>query len=157
LLTGGCAGLAAFPLSSATSLVTTPNAAALELHNQTEIRLDEANFVMVATNVSGRSRGFALLGFISLVPARFITAMNRLYIDAGMETGRPQTLAGMVVEKSSTYCILFSIPQIEVRADVVEFITRPPTDEESPDSGPMDTVRRPVSGRDPPRRPGVRL
>jgi len=153
---GGCAGLAAFPLSAASALITTPNAAALEIHNETNLRLDQANFVVVRTNVTGRSKGFALLGFISLAPAKFMTAMDRLYGSAEMEPGKPQRLADIVVEKSSTYWILFSIPQIAVRADVVEFIPTPP-DESSPQ--PTEMVPKPVSvpERGPPKTPPVHL
>ena len=65
--------------------------------------------------------GFALLGFITLVPARFQTAMDQLYSKAGMQSGQPQTLGNVIMEKTSAYWILFSIPRVSVRADVVEF------------------------------------
>jgi hypothetical protein len=48
--------------------------------------------------------------------------MNRLYSHAEMQTGRSQTLGNLIMEKSSTYLILFSIPRVSVRADVVEFV-----------------------------------
>jgi hypothetical protein len=117
LLTGGCAGLAALP-SSFSSLRP---AASLEIHNQTEMKLTEGNFVIMKTNVVGQARGFSLLGIITMVPARFQMAMDRLYVKAAMETGKPQMLGNVIVEKSSAYWILFSIPRVSVRADVVEF------------------------------------
>lgn len=98
-----------------------PNTSSLEIHNQTDVKLTEGNFEVVKTNVVGQARGFALLGFINIVPARFQTAMDRLYVKASMETGKPQTLGNLIVEKTSAYWILFSIPRVSVRADVVEF------------------------------------
>src|SRR5207253_1505818 len=110
-LTSGCAGLATMPFSSPSSLMSSgPSANALEIHTQTEIKLDEADFVVVKTNVVGQSKGFALLGIITIIPAKFTKAMNRLYGQADMQMGKPQTLANLIMEKNSTYLILFSIP-----------------------------------------------
>jgi hypothetical protein len=133
LLTGGCAGMTMLP-SALDSL--NPHASPLEIHNQTEVRLTEGNFITVKTNVVGQARGFSLLGFITLVPARFQTAMDRLYSKAEMKSGRPQTLGNLIMERTSAYWILFSIPRVSVRADVVEFtpntatiiLPHPPTD-----------------------------
>jgi hypothetical protein len=119
LLTGGCAGMATLP-STLGSL--NPNSSGLEIHNQTELKLTEGNFEVMKTNVVGQARGFSLLGFITLVPARFQTAMDRLYISAQMQSGKPQTLGNLIMEKTSAYWILFSIPRVSVRADVVEFM-----------------------------------
>ncbi|MEJ0090689.1 MAG: DUF6567 family protein [Limisphaerales bacterium] len=120
VMLGGCAGTAAAPLLSGL-LGTSP----LDLRNQTSVQLSEGNFVLVKTNVMGQSRGFALLGIITIVPAEFNTAFSRLYSQAGMESGKSQTLADISVEKSGSYWILFSLPRCTVRADVVEFV--PPT------------------------------
>jgi hypothetical protein len=87
-----------------------------------DVWLEQANFVEVKTNVVGQSKGFSLLGIITLVPARFGTAMDRLYAEAAMQPGRPQTLANLVTERSSTFLILYSIPRVSIRADVVEFV-----------------------------------
>ena len=117
VLLGGCAGTAMVPLLS-----SLPGASPIDLRNQTSVKLSEANFVLVKTNVVGQSRGFALLGIITIVPAEFSTAFSRLYSQAGMESGKSQTLADITVEKSGSYWILFSLPRCTVRADVVEFI-----------------------------------
>jgi hypothetical protein len=77
---------------------------------------------VLKTNVVGQSKGFALLGILTIVPAKFTTAASRLYTQAEMQPGRPQTLANIVMEKDSTFFILFSIPRTAVRADVIEFI-----------------------------------
>lgn len=120
-LATGCASVATGPASSALDSLN-PNTGALEIHNQTDVKLTEGNFVVVKTNVMGQARGFALLGFITLFPARFQKAMDRLYGRADMQIGKPQTLGDIVMEKTSAYWILFSIPRVSVRADVVEFV-----------------------------------
>ena len=117
----GCAALA--PL--AVPLLPTGSANA-EFYTATTVKLEQANFVVVKTNVVGQCKGFSLAGIITLVPARFSTAMDRLYAQAEMQPGRPQTLANLVVERSSTYLILYSIPRVSIRADVVEFIPPSP-------------------------------
>jgi hypothetical protein len=119
LLAGGCASVATMP-SMFGSL--NPNSSSLEIHSQTDVKLTEGNFMVMKTNVVGQSRGFSLLGFITLVPARFQTAMDRLYAKAEMQDGKPQTLGNVIMEKTSAYWILFSIPRVSVRADVVEFM-----------------------------------
>ena len=79
---------------------------------------------MVKTNVVGMSKGFNLLGFIPIYPARLTKAMNRLYTAADIEAGTAKTPANLLIEYTSTYWILFSIPETIVRADVVQFKTQ---------------------------------
>jgi hypothetical protein len=93
----------------------------LQVHEQTSVKLAQDNFVLVRTNVVGRSRGFSLLGLITIYPATLNKAMNRLYVAAQMREGQPQTVAHLVVEQSSSYYILFGIPEVDARADIVEF------------------------------------
>jgi hypothetical protein len=118
-LVGGCAALAALPVSS---MVGSPNSAALEIHNSTEARLQEKNFIVIKTNVVGQSTGFSLLGLLTIVPARFNKAMSRLYAQAEMQPGRPQTVVNLIMEQDSMYFILFSLPRTSISADVIEFI-----------------------------------
>jgi hypothetical protein len=118
-LAGGCAAVSTLPVAS---VIGSPNASALEIHNGTDVRLQDANFIVIKTNVVGQSKGFALLGILTIVPAKFTTAASRLYTQAEMQQGRPQTLANMVMEEDSLYLILFSIPRTAIRADVIEFI-----------------------------------
>ena len=113
----GCAALA--PLSA---ISHPPGAApAVQVHEQTSVNLARNNFTLVKTNVWGQSRGFSLLGFITIYPATLTKAMDRMYGAAAMQPGKPQTVAHLVVEQSSSYWILFAIPKIEARADIVEF------------------------------------
>lgn len=138
-LLGGCAAVA--PLAS--GLTGTAPSADVEVHSQTVLRLDQGNFVTLRTNAVGRSKGFKLLGFITLYPATLDKAMDRLYADAQAEPGRAQTLAHLIVERSGIYVILFSIPKVTARADLVEFL--PPSDEneDSPHSLGLQRVSRP--------------
>jgi hypothetical protein len=126
LLTG-CAGVATSSFFS-----SLPGVSSQDLRNQTDVKLSEGNFVLVKTNVVGQSRGFSLLGIITIVPAEFNTAFSRLYSQAGMESGKAQTLADVAVERTGSYWILFSLPRCTVRADVVEFVpetgAKPATD-----------------------------
>src|SRR5262245_51533822 len=133
----GCAGVSSVPVSS-----LLPGAATLEVHRETAIRLDQANFSVVKTNLAGRSQGFALLGIITIVPARFTEALNRIYSEAGMQTGRAQTLANITVERSSAYWVLFSIPRVSVHADLVEFVAERAAEPHSPRSEDKEPSQR---------------
>ena len=116
LLTG-CAGMA-----TSSFLSSLPGISSQDLRTQTDVNLSKQNFFLVKTNVVGQSRGFALLGIITIVPAEFNTAFSRLYLQAGMESGKAQTLTGVAVERTGSYWILFSLPRCTVRADVVQFV-----------------------------------
>ena len=118
LLLNGCA--AALPL---TSMIGSPlnNPPPLQVHEQTAVTLDRDNFEIVHTNAYGRSRGFALFGIFTIVPATLTTAVKRLYASAEVPVGQPQTLAHLIIERSSSYYLLFSIPKVEVLADIIEY------------------------------------
>jgi hypothetical protein len=89
--------------------------------NSTHVTLTENNFTIVETNVVAKSKGFKLLGLISLKSASYTKAMTDLYARAQVKQGHPQALANVVYESSSTYLILFSIPKVTIRADLIEF------------------------------------
>ena len=115
---GGCAAVA--PLSSAVGAVSPSTT--LNILNTTELRLQQKNFQIVKANVIGQAKGFSLFGLITIVPARFTKAMSRLNAQAELNPGSSRTLANLVLEKDSSYFILFSIPRTSIRADVIEFI-----------------------------------
>lgn len=117
-LLGGCAAAPLLP--TATSLLNGPTST--DFHSGTTIHLEQANFVTVKTNVVGQARGWALFGVLTMSPARLGTAMDRLYAAAEMQPGRPQTLANVIAERSSSFYLLYSVPRVTVRADVVEFL-----------------------------------
>ncbi len=118
LLMSGCAALA--PVSA---LIGSPHGSAppLQVHEETKVDLARGNFALLKTNVWGQSKGFSLLGFITIYPPTLVKAMNRMYAAARMQPGQPQTVAHLIIEQTSSYYILFGIPKIEVRADIVEF------------------------------------
>jgi hypothetical protein len=104
---------------------------ALQTHEQTSVSLAADNFVLVKTNVTGQSKGFSLLGFITICPATLSKAMDRMYASAQLRPGEPQTVAHLIVEKSTSYWILFGIPKLEVHADVVAFKPTATTNEKA--------------------------
>ena len=113
----GCA--AAIPAASSTAGLLGRQTATV--HTQTSVNLAEGNFSVVKTNVVGTSKGFSLLGLIPIYPATVTKAMGRLYAQADMQAGGPKTMAHLVIEHSSMYLLLFSIPETTARADIVEF------------------------------------
>lgn len=130
----GCAAVAPF----ASALPGLSPGANIAIHSETSVKLQEGNFVTVRTNVVGQSKGFKLLGFITIVPATLDTAMNRLYAQAEAQDGRPQTLAHLIVEHSGVNVILFSIPKVTARADLIEFLPREQDDDSFPESMSAD-------------------
>src|SRR5215475_7668162 len=92
----------------------------------TEVHLAQRNYRVVRTNVTGSSRGFALLGLITLMPPDAIEALARLYEAGGMAEGHAIALINVLQYSSAPYFILFSLPEITFRADVVEFVDTVP-------------------------------
>ena len=88
----------------------------------TEVNLAQRNYRVVRTNVAGTSRGFALLGLISVKPPNAIEAFARLYKAGGISEGNALALINVLQQSSAPYFILFSLPEITFRADVVEFV-----------------------------------
>lgn len=89
--------------------------------NSTHVTLTGNNYVMVQTNVTARSRGFKILGLISIRSASYTEAMSRLYAKAAVAEGRPQAIANVVHESGGLNLILFQIPKVRIRADLIEF------------------------------------
>jgi hypothetical protein len=135
-LVTGCAALA--PAGSLLSGIGGGPAGDIDVRTSTSVRLQEANFVMVRTNVVGSSKGFKLLGFITIVPATLNKAMARLYAGAEVEAGRPQTFVHFIVEHSGIYVILFSIPEVTVRGDLIEYLPAGQDQEEDQPEAPKE-------------------
>ncbi|HEY3863523.1 MAG TPA: DUF6567 family protein [Verrucomicrobiae bacterium] len=115
--------MAALPLSA---MLGSPNTQTLQIQSATQVRIQQKNFIVVKTNLVGQSKGFSLLGFITIIPARVTTAMNRLYSSAHMQEGQSQSLANMMLEENSSYFILFGVPRTTIRGDLVEFTAPAP-------------------------------
>jgi hypothetical protein len=117
LVLSGCAALAPLSLLNHPPADSPP----AQVNEQTRVDLAKDNFTLVKTNVWGRSKGFSLLGFVTIYPPTLTKAMQRMYGSAGMQTGQAQSVAHLIIEQTSSYWILFAIPKIDVRADIIEF------------------------------------
>jgi hypothetical protein len=117
VLTGCAAALPALPaLSGLFSAPVGP-----QVLTTTTVNLSRQNFKIVKANAIGSSVGFSFLGLITLASPVYDEAISRLYQYAGVAEGKPQALVNVVHERSSNYFILFALPKITVRADVIEF------------------------------------
>ena len=94
------------------------------LHS-TQVQLVGNNYRVLQTNVVAKSSGFRLLGFITIKSPSYVKAMSRLYAKAEVEEGQPQAFANVVYETCGMNLILFSLPKIRIRADLVEFMDAP--------------------------------
>ncbi|WP_460595191.1 DUF6567 family protein [Geomonas sp. Red276] len=95
------------------------------MQTNTLVQLNGQNYRIVKTNVTGSSRGFSLLGFITVVSPNYIKAVQHLYKEAGITEGRALAIANIAQQDTAPYFVLFSLPKITLRADVIEF-TGPP-------------------------------
>lgn len=109
LFAAGCAGSGAYPHDTGT-----------------RVDLSRANFRVVRAGATGSDSGFSLLGFLPILPASYGDAMDDLYLRAGLTEGSAFALTNVTRDESNLYVILFSMPRVTIRADVVEF-QDPPT------------------------------
>jgi hypothetical protein len=103
-VSGGCTSAGSFPART-----------------ESRVDLSKANYRLVKANAVGSSSGFSLFMVLPIVPPRYTTAMSRLQEQAGMTEGKAQALVNVSQEQRSVYLLLFSIPTLTIRADVVEF------------------------------------
>ena len=116
LLLTGCAGLTAL------ALAPDPGAGAPEAPRTiTTVKLSQANYHVEKLNVTGQDHGFKFLGLFTIVPASRVKAFTRMYQMANIPAGVPLTPANIAVEQIEQSYILFSIPEVHVRADFVVF------------------------------------
>jgi hypothetical protein len=94
--------------------------------SQTQVVLTGRNYRIVKANAIGSSTGFSLLGIISIVPPSYVVAMSRLYATAGAAEGKALAVTNVGQERTRLYLILFSLPTLTVRADVIEFVDERP-------------------------------
>jgi hypothetical protein len=131
----GCAGLTAL------ALTPDPAGSAPEAPRTiTTVKLSQANYHVQKLNAVGQDHGFKLLGLFTIVPASRVKAFTRMYDNAKIEAGGPLTPANIAVEQIEQSYILFSIPEVHVRADFVVFDDTPPHKTEKL----TDTPNRPV-------------
>jgi hypothetical protein len=93
----------------------------------TSVSLAIDNYRILKTNVEGTDWGINLLGIFPIVSPDYSKAIAKLYNAGELSIGRPQAVINILQQNTAPYFILFSIPRIMFRADVVEFIKTPPT------------------------------
>ena len=87
----------------------------------TSISLNRKNFKVIKAGVQGKDGGFALFGIIPLARVSEGDAMVDLYKKVNVEE-KATSLINVHRERSLRYYILFSLPQVKITADVIEFL-----------------------------------
>lgn len=116
-LSGCAAVLPALPALSGLN----PTPAGSPILTTSTVSLSKQNYKIIKANAIGGSEGFSLLGLFTLVSPSYDEAFTNLYQIAGVSEGKAQALANVVYGNSSNFYLLFSLPKITVRADVIEF------------------------------------
>lgn len=115
-IASGCAMPPALPLSLSPS-----QGANTQVLTGTSVSLSKDNYTIVKANAVGESWGVNLLGLIPVKTPYYAEAITQIYQQSNIQEGKAQALVNIVHQKSSTFYLLFSIPRITLRADVVEF------------------------------------
>jgi len=110
------AGILMFCAAGCANLATPADKADLS-----SVSLTHNNYRVLKQAAQGRDMGFKLFGFIPIVPVRYGDAMTDLYRGVNTE-GKSAALINVNKDRSTMYCILFSLPSITITADVVEFL-----------------------------------
>ena len=119
----GCAAIAALPLTLPSGPSGSGPTSVLTL---TEVHLQQRNYRVIRLNVTGTSRGFALLGLLMLKPPDAAEAFASLYEEGNLRVliaeRRALAFVNVMQASSAPYFLLFSLPEITFRVDVVEFV-----------------------------------
>jgi len=93
----------------------------------TSVSLATDNYRILKTNVMGTDWGINLLGILPIVSPDYTKAIAKLYKAGEVSERKPQAIVNILQQNTAPFFILFSIPIITFRADVVEFTnaTRP--------------------------------
>lgn len=95
--------------------------------SQTQVVLTGRNYRVVKANAIGSSMGFKLLGIVPFSNPSYAEAMSRLYATVGTAEGKSLAVTNVGQERTALYFILFSLPKLTVRADVIEFMDERPS------------------------------
>lgn len=115
-----------FPLVVATLTVACAgNIGQMPQSTQSATHLDRANFRVLKASARGVDGGFYLFGFIPIVMPSLSDATDQLMQGIDAE-GRAVSLTNVTQEWQTLYVVLFSLPKIVVRADVIEFLEEAP-------------------------------
>ena len=87
----------------------------------TQVDLSRRNYRIIKANAIGSSGGFRLLGLIPLANPSYAQAMSRLYATAGRAEGRSLAVINVHEERTGVYLILFYLPSLIVRGDIIEW------------------------------------
>lgn len=87
----------------------------------TTIDLSKKNYRVVKSAAQGTDRGFYLLGLIPIAQATYNEAIRDLYSNVNVKN-RAAALINVTQERTYFYIILWSVPQLTVTADVIEFV-----------------------------------
>lgn len=87
----------------------------------TSVSLSKQNFKIVKANAIGKDWGVNLIGIIPVVTPYYTEAITQIYQQVGEMEGKPRALVNIIHQQTSSFYLLFSIPEIIIRADVVEF------------------------------------
>lgn len=117
LLTGCAAAIPALPALS--GLMPAP--VGTQVLTATTVNLSKQNYKITKANAVGSSMGFSFLGLISFKSPSYNEAITKLYQTAGVLEGKALALVNVIHERNSNYFILFALPEINVRADFIEF------------------------------------
>lgn len=119
LLCTGCA----IPLSSQLPSISPSISSGQQQNIQalTTVQLTTDNYRILKTNAVGTDWGINLLGLIPIVSPDYTIAIAKLYKAGKVTEGKPQAIVNVLQQHTSPFFILFSIPRITFRADVVEF------------------------------------
>lgn len=92
-----------------------------QFDSTTQTVLSRDNFQIVKPNARGEDWGFYLFGLLPIMEPSITDAVGLLY-DGMVVEGRPLSLIHVTRETRHGYFLLFSLSQIIVRADVIEFV-----------------------------------
>jgi hypothetical protein len=101
----GCQSIGTFPHATGTS-----------------VDLTKPNYRITKLNAIGESTGLKLLCVIPMESPTYATAMEDLLSKSGISVGKSSALINVTQETSNTCLILYSIPKLTIRADIIEFI-----------------------------------
>ena len=105
-------------------------------YRQDAVPTVQGDYRVIKYNAVGESAGFKLLGIIQFKTATYPKAMADLWEKSGVEEGTATALVNVTEDISSTYFILFSIPKVTIRAEIIEY-----KDIERPQPRPIERVK----------------
>jgi hypothetical protein len=89
----------------------------------TAVALTNKNYRMIKPGATGTSFGFRLLGIIPFGSPHYAAARSKLYSSVNQPlAGKAVALTNELEDRSTLYLILFSVPELTITADVIEFI-----------------------------------